>query len=204
MKPSIRIRFSKLVISLAILLLFVFLFNLGAIREADAGLPTAGASSFLQDQDSSPIDNDGRHDEDHHGHDEGDDDEHDHDEDDDDEHDDDEDDDHDDMDEEEFERHMAELEMEIMHMELEMKHLEMQGYLHLTTEDASKTAFFAISNIDESMDEEAAVELLEECLKESKSDKAKRAMRIKLVELHGDLGNEKVVREHLKALILAQ
>ena len=193
MKPSIRIRFSKLVISLAILLLFVFLFNLGAIREADAGLPTAGASSFLQDQDSSPIDNDGRHDEDHHGHDE-----------DDDEHDDDEDDDHDDMDEEEFERHMAELEMEIMHMELEMKHLEMQGYLHLTTEDASKTAFFAISNIDESMDEEAAVELLEECLKESKSDKAKRAMRIKLVELHGDLGNEKVVREHLKALILAQ
>lgn len=170
-------RFSTIVISLSILLLFVFLFNFGTFSPANASL-TASSSHLTQDKHEHDED----HDEDEDDHEHGDHDDH----------------------EENFELHMAELKIELMHMEMEKKHMEMRGYLYLTTEDASKTSFFAISHIDEFMDEEVAIELLEECLKESESDKAKRAMRIKLMELLSDTENEKGVRKHMRALILGK
>ena len=178
-------------VSLSMVLLFVFLFNFGSSDWLNASA-ISGTLSRVQDGDE-------HEDEEHeHGHDEHDDEhdeehEHEHDE----EHD------HEDH-EEELEFHMAEVKIELMHLELEKKHMEMRGYLYMTLEDASKTSFFAVSHIDEFMDEEAAIELLEECLQESKSARDKRAMRVKLVELHEEADNEKGVREHIRALILGK
>ena len=169
-------------VSLSMVLLFVFLFNFGSSDWLNASA-ISGTLSRVQDGDE-------HEDEEHeHGHDE----EHEHDE----EHD------HEDH-EEELEFHMAEVKIELMHLELEKKHMEMRGYLYMTLEDASKTSFFAVYHIDEFMDEEAAIELLEECLQESKSARDKRAMRVKLVELHEEADNEKGVREHIRALILGK
>ena len=99
-------------------------------------------------------------------------------------------DDEDDDDHEEFEEEM--MEMEMMHQIFEV------------TEDASRTSFFAIMLIDEVMEEEQAAELLQECLKETDSDKTKRAIRLKLTELYAEMDDQDAVRKHLKALIIGK
>ena len=185
---------TNIIAALSIVLLFAFL-----LSTVTSNVVTAGSGDLLvhavQEHDEQEKENHHDHDHDDHDH-EDDHDDHDHDD-----HDDDEDEDeHEEFEEEE----MIEMEMERMEAESEMMEMEMMQRIFEVTEDASRTSFFAIMLVDDAMEEEQAVELLQECMKETKSDKAKRAMRIKLVEIYAEMDNQDAVREHMKALILGK
>ena len=177
-------KISQLVVTLSVLLLFVLLCNF-----AVSGVPGAKAESHFgigyQDQDDV---------EQEHGEDE------------------DEDEDDEDHELHEIEKQMMELELygheiefEARQVETEVMQLELMNQIFEVVQDAEKTSFLAIMKIDELMDEEEAVEILDQCFKETKSDKTKRAIRIKLIELQSELdGQEEAANEHLRALILGQ
>ena len=94
-----------------------------------------------------------------------------------------------------------EIEMEAVEAEFEMRQFEMMSEIFEVADDASKASFFAIMKIDELMDEEEAIELLNECFELSSSQSSRRAIRMKLIELQSETDNQEAV-EHLKALIL--
>ena len=182
-------KFTNIIAALSIVLLFAFL-----LSTVTSNVVTAGSNDLLvhSDQEHDEQEKENHHDHDHDDHDHEDDHEdHDHDDEDEDEH-------------EEFEEEMIEMEMERMEAESEMMEMEMMHRIFEVTEDASRTSFFAIMLVDDAMEEEQAVELLQECMKETKSDKAKGAMRIKLVEIYAEMDNQDAVREHMKALILGK
>ena len=172
-------KFTNIIAALSIVLLFAFL-----LSTVTSNVVTAGSGDLLvhavQEHDEQEKEN--HHDHDHDDHD----------------------DDEDEDEHEEFEEEMIEMEMERMEAESEMMEMEMMQRIFEVTEDASRTSFFAIMHVDDAMEEEQAVELLQECMKETKSDKAKRAMRIKLVEIYAEMDNQDAVREHMKALILGK
>jgi len=193
-------KFTNIIAALSIVLLFAFL-----LTTVTTNVVTADSNDLLvhsiQEHDEQEKEEHHDEDEDDHHHDDHDD--HDHDDHDHDDHDH-EDHDHDEDDDEELEEEMIEMEMERMEVESEMMQMEMLQRIYEVTEDAGRTTFFATMMIDDAMEEEQAVELLQECLKETNSDKTKRAIRIKLVELFAEMDNQEGVREHMKALILGK
>jgi len=168
-------KLSRLVSVLSVLLLFVFLCSF-----ALSNLPVAKAESHsigLQDQDGEKHD----HGEQEHGE------KHEHD-----------DHDHDDNLEVELLAH----ELEAAEVESEAMQMEMMGELFEVVEDSRKTAFFAVMTVDDLMEEEQAVEFLNQCLQKVENPVVQRAIRMKLVELQTNIDNPDAARGHLKALIL--
>ena len=191
-------KFTNIIVALSIVLLFAFL-----LTTVTSNVVTASGNNLLSYSDQDHEQEKERHHDDHHGEDHDEDHGEDHDDHHDEDHDEDDDDDHDHEDGE-LEEAMIELEMERFETEADMMEMEMLHQVYEITEDIGRTSFFAIMLIDETMEEEQAVELLQECLKVSNSDKAKRAIRLKLVELNAEMDNQKAVRQHMKALILGK
>lgn len=104
----------------------------------------------------------------------------------------------------EMEIHAREIELEAKLAETEVMQIELMSQIFEVVQDADKTSFFAIMKIDDLMDEEEAVEMLDQCLQEAKSDSTKRAIRMKLVELQSEMDDQEAAREHLRTLILGE
>ena len=219
-------KLSRLFSVLSVLLLFVFLCSFAAsgLRVAEAE-SHSGVGSQVQEGKKQERDEHHEHEDDHddhehddheHGDHEDDDHEHGDDEDDDDEDDDDEDDDDEDDDEDEhhhheLEEHMMDLEIHAREIELELREveaqvmeIEMMKQIFEVVDDAEKTSFFAIMKIDDMMDEQEAVETLDQCLKDTTNGTIKRAIRMKLIELKSEMDDSEAAGEHLRALILAE
>ena len=208
-------KLSRLVSVLSVLLLFVFLcsFAVSGLRVAEAE-SHSGVGSQVQEGKKQERDEHHEHEDDHDDH-EHDDHEHGDHEDDDHEHGDDEDDDDEDDEDEhhhhELQEHMMDLEIHAREIELELREveaqvmeIEMMKQIFEVVDDAEKTSFFAIMKIDDMMDEQEAVETLDQCLKDTTNGTIKRAIRMKLIELKSEMDDSEAAGEHLRALILAE
>jgi hypothetical protein len=105
---------------------------------------------------------------------------------------------------EELELHRRHLDVEMGELETQFGRLELVGRLAEIAHEEIRAAAFAIAHVQEFMDEEEAIEFLNEALADTKNAGVRRMIRIKLAELHAHAEQRDEALEHVRALIVGE